>query len=430
MTSYFKSIPAALIMAAICLSCERDNGFTQSRNETGDVPGSKHDKNPENKKDTVVYVTAVEFPEGYHWQRDSSGEAADCKIVLFANSERIAETPAGGAETAGPAADMHRCIDGHLYTDFSTPSETIVKRDGKEIFRYPGREMICGFLCEKDGIYTLGQNRSGNGFALRKNGIEIYSSTTGQVIGTIRNSCCESGALYYDEGEMRFSFKKTATLNGKQYVSYHLVSGHDANTLKVEQLNTDENIAYVYDIRMIRGTTYIAAAISQYNMSPMLYAGDRIIPMGTMNQNQIANCRILWSDKHIYMKMDVSYDKWETCGSYLIREDGLKHDTDSRRNSRAVEYYLDGDNYAYIVTDGFNIAAIASNEASNTQIRHYSPGNEYIAINGDCAVLTGDDLYAGFSPVKKSEHPLISHNGKAKPLEINGYITSVKASVK
>ena len=39
--------------------------------------------------------------------------------------------PVGEEYHISPDPDMHRVIEGHLYTDYSTDKETIIKKDGQ-----------------------------------------------------------------------------------------------------------------------------------------------------------------------------------------------------------------------------------------------------------------------------------------------------------
>ena len=60
-----------------------------------------------------------------------------------------------------------RIREGHLYTDNLDGTETVIRRDGEELFRYPGRESLRGFLLVGGKVHTLGQNLDGDGFAYR-----------------------------------------------------------------------------------------------------------------------------------------------------------------------------------------------------------------------------------------------------------------------
>ena len=51
----------------------------------------------------------------------------------------ILKIPVGDDYMVSDDPDMHRVLNGHLYTDFATDSETILKKDGKPLFSFDGR---------------------------------------------------------------------------------------------------------------------------------------------------------------------------------------------------------------------------------------------------------------------------------------------------
>ena len=153
------------------------------------TPRSSHEPGGGRRKDTTatdtplsgehVYLTAVRFPDGYAWDLDTCAVDGEVWIDLYRDGERIRSLPAG----VSVHPDMHRYTGGHLYTDWSTDTETVVSRDGAELFRFEGREALRGFLVREDGVHTLGQDRDGSGFTYRIDGRILYRSETGAVLG-------------------------------------------------------------------------------------------------------------------------------------------------------------------------------------------------------------------------------------------------------
>ena len=74
------------------------------------------------------YITGIEYPQGYNWMPDLGSNAEGAVLFLMKEDERVLEIPVGYGHCVSADADMHRCIDGHLYTDFSTDQETVVKK--------------------------------------------------------------------------------------------------------------------------------------------------------------------------------------------------------------------------------------------------------------------------------------------------------------
>ena len=119
----------------------------------------------------VCYMTALDYQKGYDWRSDQARESVRCSLVVYADGVPIMKIPVGDAYQTSSDPDMHRIIGGHLYTDYSTDTETIIKRNGQELFRYRAREVLCGMKVIDNDVYTLGQSRDGDGFSYRKNGV-------------------------------------------------------------------------------------------------------------------------------------------------------------------------------------------------------------------------------------------------------------------
>ncbi|MGM9741549.1 MAG: hypothetical protein ACI3ZC_00630 [Candidatus Cryptobacteroides sp.] len=412
----------AVLAVPACGWLDRDGGFSRTRGETGSLPGERRPDPPPGSQgqDTVVYVTAVSYPEGYEWQKDSSGTDAPCVIQLYANGVKTVEVPAGSGCNASPDADMHRCLGGHLYTDFSTPDETIISCDGKELFRYSGREMICGFIVGADGVYTLGQNRSGNGSSFRRNGKIIFSSSSGQVMGGILNSCSPTGALYEDCGRKVFCYRNSVDPQYGSYSSYHVV--RDGTS---EQIIMDGNITKVHDIRQLEGVLHIVADLPGSYHSPMLFVGDEVMSMTLPGYGfSLVNCRLIWSGNKVAVRTDVTYDGWKTFNSVLIFSSSDQYRPGEY--CRAVDFYMDGEEFACVYTRESKYVTGMAYTSEGSYHGCASPGGPYVMMNGDCGKFVGGVLYAGLSSGTPGGYPAIIRNNKVDYLKINGFITSVR----
>ena len=179
-------------LALLAAACIRDPLFPGT-------PRSSHEPGSGRRTDTTaapppgghVYLTAVRFPDGYAWDLDTCAVDGEVWIDLYRDGERVRSLPAG----ASVHPDMHRYRDGHVYADWSTDTETVVTREGAELFRFDGREAIRGFLVREDGVHTLGQDRDGSGFTYRVDGRILYRSETGIVLGGPDTPGAPGGAL-------------------------------------------------------------------------------------------------------------------------------------------------------------------------------------------------------------------------------------------
>ena len=249
MSEMVKMTAESLLVAWMAASCAwlQDDSANLGK-PRADTEAGKGKSGQENGKDTAIYVTALEFPSGYDWKRDTLKGEVDCRLVLLENGIRKLEIPARYDNQVSSDPDMHRVIDGHLYADYATDAETIISKDGKEIFRYQGREMISGFKVSGNDIYTLGRNRSKVGFSYRKNGKEIMSRAKGRIIGDYYNSAYPDGALYSDSGHLYFSYYADDVSGDGVERHYFLVQDRVETPVDV-----DDGYGSICDMRMVGG---------------------------------------------------------------------------------------------------------------------------------------------------------------------------------
>ena len=189
-----RKLIGTLGLALLAAACIRDPLFPGT-------PRSSHEPGTGRRTDSTatetplsgghIYLTAVRFPDGYAWDLDTCTVDGEVWIDLYRDGDRVRSLPAG----ASIHPDMHRYKGGHLYLDWSTDTETVVSRDGAELFRFEGREAVRGFLVREDGVHTLGQDRDGNGFTYRIDGRIVYRSETGAVLGGTNTPGAPGGAF-------------------------------------------------------------------------------------------------------------------------------------------------------------------------------------------------------------------------------------------
>ena len=183
-------------LALLTAACLRDPLFPGTPRSSHEPLTGRHRADSSAGDDIIppgehVYMTAVRFPDGYAWDLDTCAVEGEVWIDLYRDGERVRSIPAG----ASIHPDMHRYRGGHLYADYSTPTETVLSRDGAELFRFEGRETLRGFLVREDGVHTLGQDRDGDGFTYRIDGRTVFRSETGSVLGSSDTPGEPGGAL-------------------------------------------------------------------------------------------------------------------------------------------------------------------------------------------------------------------------------------------
>lgn len=183
-------------LALLATACFRDPLFSGTPRSSHEPHSGRHRADSSHADDVIppgehVYLTAVRFPDGFAWQEDTCAVNGQVWIDLYRDGTLVRSVPAGGSVHP----DMHRYTGGHLYTDYSTDTETVVSRDGVEMFRFEGREALRGFLVLEDGVHTLGQDRDGEGFTYRVDGRIVFRSETGNVLGSTDVPGVPCGAL-------------------------------------------------------------------------------------------------------------------------------------------------------------------------------------------------------------------------------------------
>ena len=202
-------------LALVAAACIRDPLFPgTSRNSHEPGAGRRTDSTGTDTRppEEHVWLTAVRFPDGFAWDLDTCAVDGEVWIDLYRDGEKVRSIPAG----TSVHPDMHRYLGGHLYTDWSTDTETVVAREGTELFRFEGREALRGFLVREDGVHTLGQDRDGNGFTYRIDGRILYRSETGAVLGGPDTPGAAGGA-FSEYGEDVFYVCCLPSERGKEY---------------------------------------------------------------------------------------------------------------------------------------------------------------------------------------------------------------------
>lgn len=153
--------------------------------------------------DTTVWVSAVVFPAGYDWQRDTAYGNVDARIVLLRDGKKVLEIPADGAAEA----HRHHIVDGHIYSECGSGREKSVRRDGEPLFSMPAAESLCGVLEKNGAVFTLTKRSGARGFVLRSGAEALLSRDEGAPIGGFDDtSYAPGGALYEDKGKCCFAY--------------------------------------------------------------------------------------------------------------------------------------------------------------------------------------------------------------------------------
>lgn len=270
---------AMALMASVSCGLQEIGGDESGKDDVWLGPGVGISQGTaESVRKTVWYLTGVDYPEGYDWRADAEVGTVKCSLVVYANGVPMMKVPAGDAYETSSAPDMHRVIDGDLYTDYSSDSTTVIKKNGKLLFRYPGREMMVGMAVDGDDVYTLGQSRSGRGFSYRKNGELLFEHPSGRLFDHFEKSA--SGCS--------FAYSEEISLSERIIERYYIYSEDS-----VRQIAVREDVKKVWDVLITDGDVqYLASLVGISN--PVSVSGDDSMTALEVSQgSSVRSCRFV-----------------------------------------------------------------------------------------------------------------------------------------
>lgn len=355
------------------------------REETREEPDEGH-----------LWVSGVEYPEGYDWKRDTARGVVACRLVLFRDGDRALELPVRGG--ISPDGDMHRIATGHLYTDICTEAETVLLCDGKELFRYNGRETLRGFFVGSGGeIHTLGQNRGRTGFTYRIDGKIIHEEPTGILFGEPGSGVLRSGAFCLDEG-ISFGFNTTG---GRVCI------WKDGS---VEEISLQEPQT-VFDLRLVNGIPVAAYASRgnqlricvgerDYNPTNLRAVQARILPDGAGGFRLRIRYRLASGDE---------------CDALLESSGSVRPYGNA---GFRVEAVMDG--YSYVSSDREGrVAAICWKGVTDMP-----EAGKWTLMGPECIWMDELDAWVALTG-QPPDCPAVWHNGEMTTVLMNGYLTGM-----
>lgn len=353
---------------------------------------------------SVTYVTAFDYPEDYNWRYNPEKGAVKCSLVVFANGKPTLKVPVGDAYCTSDDPDMHRVIDGHLFTDYATDDQTIIKKDGRPYISYDGRESVLAMIIQSDTLYTLGQRRNGRGFTFRKNGHVVLERSNGYPFAKMVSL----------DGDVRFAFVEQIDNAGGKLERYHCYMNG-----KVVQTALREDLKKAWDVEFHQGQVCILASLTGVS-DPVVISDKGIYTLPLPYGTAIASGRIfsvgdilgaeivlyttsglisaLWLDNRLYR----SFSSSQTLSSLWAGTEGLACVLNSRTDSGKGEIFRMGESYE--LPAGLSCQGTAAMD------------------------MTDGILTAGLSSVSGSR-PVLWKDGEMEELDVNGYICTVSSAL-
>lgn len=369
----------------------------------------------------VVLVSAVGFPEGFDWRRDSVyGAVNGASLLLFQGEDTVLSIPAGIPPVGTLSPDMAHFVDGHLYVETIDGAETVVLRDGEELFRYSGREVIRGVMHHGGALYTLGQNRGGGGFSLRRDGEMVFGSAVGYVCGSMGDlGYGQNGALYDGGDGPTFSYwRQTYADDGPLSPrEWYFVSGGTQ-----ERVLFAGDWATVFDARRIAGRNCFVVMKSDGRRPVLCVGADEYDLSGTLLGEGAADYRMYEVDDSVRFYGSYNYTP---VGHPRYSPYELVNTACWSSAGRVVFYTGEGHLYA----DSLGTAFIKMSGGKISKI--LAPSGTYVLddscriFSHDCACLAGNDFYVALTPSAGKHKPRLWHDGRESEVPVNGYLTGV-----
>ena len=383
-----------LLTLAVLAACTRDPLFPGLPRFRHEPPGHKPPAVPDSVRAVApgphVWATAVRFPDGYDWEVDTCAVEGDVWLDLYCDGVLVRSVPAGESLPG----DMHRFAGGHLYADRSTDSETVLYRDGEELFRFEGRESVRGFRVLEDGVHTLGQDRDGEGVTYRIDGREVFRSPAGSVFG-------DGDAFSEVGGELCY---------------FYCVKGNSRREFRImreaELTGTAEPEGTVYDFRLVDGKACWVQFL-RGGLSLVMDGKEKVL--GLKSGEKVRSCRIFPGTDGLNLAVQAEKNGIRHAivltagGSMFHLQDGME----------VGPVLSDGEDTGWILTSPDGALLFMRAQGISLSI----PGKGF--LYGDCcATYSGGHLYLALSG-RFGEPGRLVRDTEETEIAFNGYFTSV-----
>ena len=353
---------------------------------------------------STTYVTAFDYPEGYDWRLNPEKGSVRCSLVVFADKRPVLKVPVGDAYCVSDDPDMHRVIDGHLYTDFATDDMTVIKKDGRQCLSYEGRESVVDMCVYKDSIYTLGQKRNAKGFSYRVNGRAVLERESGYLFGK----------LVCRDGEVSFAFAEPVSTTGEKTERYYCYTGGS-----VRQTALREDIKKVWDVCVLNGGICYLASLTGVS-EPVIVSEQGLKALPMPYGSSIVSGQIFSVGE--VMGVEMILDSDSSLSSALWLDGRLYRSFASGMTVSSIWTGQDG------VACALNAGSVLEEGLIFRMGETYKIPAGFVCLGSSPINVADGMLTAGLSSLVGSK-PLLWKDGVTEELDVNGYICTVSSVV-
>ena len=350
----------------------------------------------------VCYISGIDYPKGWNWADASDGtESARCSLVVFADGVPMLKLPVGEGYKVSSDPDMHKVIDGHLYTIYCTEGYTSIRKDGKAFLKYEGEENIRELILDEENVHTLGVSRDGRGFAYRKNGDLVMERRTGYAFER----------LHIDSGKMCFAFcQSVATYDGTEDRYYIIRDG------RASAVDFDEDVSRVWDIMSYQGKTCALVSSGPWNTTELIIGNEKH-SVGLPAEAEMLSCRLFPSGSGVGIEgLYETSDGNIASGIWINGQEYMRFET--------------GRSIAGICSTEKDICCILNPDGVNTAGTIFMNGKTwdmpdgYTCTGNNPLAISDGNLYIGLTSMTES-NPVLWKNGETVNLKLNGPVCSL-----
>lgn len=346
----------------------------------------------------VCCVSGFDYPPGFDWGDDHHQEGVKCSLVVFADGIPEIKVPVGDGYEVSDDPDMHRVIDGNLYTFYSKGGWTVMKRNGSPLFKYEGEEVLVDMSVDDDNLFTLAHKRSG-GFSYRKNGELLIERLSGETFGRFWN----------DGDSLCFAFVQPVVLSDRVEQRYYMVCDS-----KVTMIPNMDGVERIWDIMSENGSPCVLLSLRGTGDTFLFQEGDKR-KIEIQESAEILACSLFEADSLIGIECVYEYPDgrcesgiWVDGSEYMRFEAG-----------RSIHSLCYSEGKVYCILNPADEDGIIFNDGEiiNMPKDYYCNSESVLAVNEG-------ELYVVMTS-KTNHRPLIWHNGKIDTLRLNGYVASI-----
>lgn len=392
-------IAVVLMMAASCGLREIGEPVQDAFDDVWQGPGTEiKPENPVVARKPIWYVTGFDYPEGYDWMSDPEAGSVKCSLVVYANAVPMLKVPVGNEYQTSADPDMHRMIGGDLYTDYSTDSLTVIKKNGKHLFSYPGREMIVSMHVDSTGVYTLGQARNGIGLTFRKDGELLYKHVWGHVLGHLSPS------------GRSFALAEKVHGIGTEAERYYLYDDGE-----VFQVGVRDDVTRIWDVVQCNGEVHYLASLTGINY-PVHVSDEGMQVLDFPSGSTFRSCAFLRGCDDVLV--EAVYDTFAGMMTSRLWRNGVLELTCPAGMTLCMPYIDEGG------VSGMLVQQTTGAQKIYRSGELYEVPDGYTVMGTAPLAMVDGILHVGMTSIDGGS-PAVWQDGEIRKLGFNGYISSI-----